>query len=277
VTAIHRRFTSVACQQVEERHYNNFYEFTTNKDRVAEASMGFTTHGWKLEVGGLCAKPKVFELAEVLALAPPEERIYRMRCVEAWSMVVPWAGYSLATLLSAVEPLPTAKYVAFETLKDPTRMPGESARLVPTVVKLAMTAGDPYETLVIAPTCDEAVKSCIALQDGADDLGACGSYRDVSACVTAGPLCGDDSADLEACQLAGGEICEVSDSPEPGGCAPGLVCANEDPADPRLKTCQLVGGEICEVSDSPKPGGCAPGLRCTDKDPGDPRVKTCEP
>lgn len=105
--------------------YNNFYEFTTDKDGVAAAAAGFSTAGWKLAVDGLCSKPAVFDLDDLRRISPPEERVYRMRCVEAWSMVVPWAGFSLSRLLDRVEPLSGAKYVAFQTLLDPARMPGQ--------------------------------------------------------------------------------------------------------------------------------------------------------
>ena len=111
-------------------HYNNFYEFTTDKDGVAARAAGFSTAGWKLEVGGLVERPKVFDLDDIAKLAPLEERIYRMRCVEAWSMVIPWAGIPLAKLLAAVGPLGSAKYVAFETLYDPSRMPGQLTRVL---------------------------------------------------------------------------------------------------------------------------------------------------
>ncbi len=106
-------------------HYNNFYEFSTDKQAVADGSAHFQTKGWQVTVGGLVSKPRVFELDEILKIAPLEERVYRMRCVEAWSMVVPWAGYPLSKLLEAVEPRSEAKYVAFETLLDPARMPGQ--------------------------------------------------------------------------------------------------------------------------------------------------------
>jgi sulfoxide reductase catalytic subunit YedY len=106
-------------------HYNNFYEFSTDKQAVADASANFQTNGWQVTVGGLVKKPRVFTLDEILKIAPPEERIYRMRCVEAWSMVVPWAGYPLSKLIEVVEPMSDAKYVAFETLLDRTRMPGQ--------------------------------------------------------------------------------------------------------------------------------------------------------
>src|SRR6185503_15376995 len=104
-------------------NYNNFYEFSTDKDGVADAAAGFRTAGWRIAVDGLVHKPRVFDLGDLRALSPPEERVYRMRCVEAWSMVIPWAGFSLGKLLAAVEPLGSAKYVAFQTLLDPERMP----------------------------------------------------------------------------------------------------------------------------------------------------------
>lgn len=106
-------------------HYNNFYEFSTDKEGVAPAAEHFETTGWQVAVEGLVAKPRLFALDDLLKISPPEERIYRMRCVEAWSMVIPWVGYSLSKLLEVVQPLSSAKYVAFETLLDPKRMPGQ--------------------------------------------------------------------------------------------------------------------------------------------------------
>ncbi|MEO7776321.1 MAG: protein-methionine-sulfoxide reductase catalytic subunit MsrP [Fibrobacteria bacterium] len=112
-------------------NYNNFYEFSTDKDGVAAAAAKFTTTDWKLSVGGLVRKPRVFDLDDLRLLSPAEERVYRMRCVEAWSMVIPWAGFSLSKLLDAVEPAATAKYVAFETLFAPERMPGQKTAVLP--------------------------------------------------------------------------------------------------------------------------------------------------
>ena len=106
-------------------HYNNFYEFSTDKDGVAPAAANFATQGWQVSVEGLVRKPRVFDLDDLLKISPPEERIYRMRCVETWSMVIPWAGFSLSKLLEVVEPLSDAQFVAFETLLDPRRMPGQ--------------------------------------------------------------------------------------------------------------------------------------------------------
>ncbi|HWD92586.1 MAG TPA: protein-methionine-sulfoxide reductase catalytic subunit MsrP [Verrucomicrobiae bacterium] len=108
-------------------HYNNFYEFSTDKEEVAVKAANFKTDGWTISVEGLVNKPRVFALDDVLKIAPPEERIYRMRCVEAWSMVIPWIGFSFSKLLNAVEPLSSAKYVAFQTLLDPARMPGQNS------------------------------------------------------------------------------------------------------------------------------------------------------
>ena len=111
-------------------NYNNFYEFTTDKDGVADASRDFSTDGWTIAVGGLCHKPRTFDLDAFRTLAPREERVYRHRCVEAWSMVVPWAGFSIHKLLAAVEPMASAKFVAFETLYDPQRMPNQTTKVL---------------------------------------------------------------------------------------------------------------------------------------------------
>jgi sulfoxide reductase catalytic subunit YedY len=106
-------------------NYNNFYEFSTVKESVASAARGFITRPWTVEVGGLVNKPKTFDIDDLLKLAPPEERVYRLRCVEGWSMVIPWVGFPLATLLKNVEPFSTARYVAFQTLLDPKRLPNQ--------------------------------------------------------------------------------------------------------------------------------------------------------
>jgi len=107
-------------------NYNNFYEFSTEKRAVASEARGFVTRPWAVSIEGLVNKPKTFDLDDLLKLAPPQERIYRLRCVEGWSMVIPWAGFPLATLLKQVEPLSAARYVAFQTLLDPKRMPNQN-------------------------------------------------------------------------------------------------------------------------------------------------------
>ncbi len=106
-------------------NYNNFYEFTTDKEGVAAAAAGFVAKPWQVAVEGLVKKPKVFDIDLLLKAFPLEERVYRMRCVEGWSMVIPWSGFPLAKLLEKVEPMGDARYVAFETLLDPSRMPGQ--------------------------------------------------------------------------------------------------------------------------------------------------------
>ena len=106
-------------------NYNNFYEFSTNKQSVASESRGFVTKPWAVSVAGLVNKPKTFDLDELLRF-PQEERVYRLRCVEGWSMVIPWVGFPLSALLGKVEPGSQAKYVAFQTLFDPKRMPNQT-------------------------------------------------------------------------------------------------------------------------------------------------------
>ena len=106
-------------------HYNNYYEFSTEKEAVANLAQGFKTSPWTVEVGGLVNKPKTVGLEDLLKKYTQEERIYRLRCVEAWSMVIPWQGFPLAALLQEVEPTSKAKYVRFETLSDSKQMPGQ--------------------------------------------------------------------------------------------------------------------------------------------------------
>src|SRR5208283_506926 len=96
-------------------HYNNYYEFGTGKEEPAKYANTLITSPWKVQVGGLVNKPKTFDLGDIMKLVPVEERIYRMRCVEAWSMVIPWDGIPLNALLKAVEPNDKAKYVAFQS------------------------------------------------------------------------------------------------------------------------------------------------------------------
>jgi len=104
-------------------NYNNFYEFGTDKGDPAQNSKNFVTTPWTVSVEGEVAKPRKFTMDEIMKLAPLEERIYRHRCVEAWSIVVPWIGYSLSTILKLVEPTPKAKFVAFESYYDLKQMP----------------------------------------------------------------------------------------------------------------------------------------------------------
>ncbi len=104
--------------------YNNFYEFTTDKESVAVSAVHLSTSPWQVAVGGLVNRPKVYDIDD-LRKFDREERIYRLRCVEGWSMVIPWLGLPLSKLLAEVEPKSSAKYVRFETLYDPGQMPGQ--------------------------------------------------------------------------------------------------------------------------------------------------------
>src|SRR6266851_6632707 len=104
-------------------HYNNFYEFGSDKSDPARNAQNFRTSPWTVSVEGEVKTPRTFSLDEILKLAPLEERIYRHRCVERWSIVVPWIGYSLNSILKLVEPTAKAKYVAFQTFYDGKQMP----------------------------------------------------------------------------------------------------------------------------------------------------------
>lgn len=106
-------------------HYNNYYEFGTDKTDPAANAGAFKTRPWKVVVDGECAKPKIYDIDDLLKRFPQEERIYRHRCVEAWSMVMPWTGFPLAALLKRAEPTRKAKFVAFTSVHDPAQMPGQ--------------------------------------------------------------------------------------------------------------------------------------------------------
>jgi sulfoxide reductase catalytic subunit YedY len=106
-------------------NYNNFYEFSTDKYEPAKLAQALQTRPWTVEVGGLVKNKKTFDIDSLLTKFPQEERIYRHRCVEGWSMVIPWVGFSLADFVKQAEPLGSAKYVKFTTKYDPARMPGQ--------------------------------------------------------------------------------------------------------------------------------------------------------
>lgn len=109
-------------------HYNNFFEFGTGKDDPYKQAGGMTTEPWTIEIDGEVAKPGTLDVNQLLSEQQLEERIYRLRCVEAWSMVIPWLGVPLSALLKRVEPTSDAKYVRFQTLMRPEEMPGQRSR-----------------------------------------------------------------------------------------------------------------------------------------------------
>jgi methionine sulfoxide reductase catalytic subunit len=133
-------------------NFNNFYEFTTNKERVAKLATDFQTSRWTVEVGGLVQKPKTYGVEDLTSLYDQEERVYRMRCVEGWSMVIPWMGFSLGALLKDVEPMASAKYVRFQTLADENQMPGLSARSFPWPYEEGLRLDEAYNDLAILST-----------------------------------------------------------------------------------------------------------------------------
>jgi sulfoxide reductase catalytic subunit YedY len=112
-------------------NYNNYYEFSTEKEAVNMLARDFKTSPWDVEVSGLVKNARKYSVDDLIKKFQPEERIYRLRCVEAWSMVIPWSGFPISKLLKEVEPTSDAKFVRFETLFDPKQMPGETDPLYP--------------------------------------------------------------------------------------------------------------------------------------------------
>jgi sulfoxide reductase catalytic subunit YedY len=112
-------------------NYNNYYEFSTDKNDPNGLSANFRTRPWTISIEGLVAKPKKLDIDTIMKLAPLEERIYRHRCVEAWSMVIPWVGIPLSALIKQAEPLGKAKFVAFETILAPDQMPNQKRDVLP--------------------------------------------------------------------------------------------------------------------------------------------------
>jgi sulfoxide reductase catalytic subunit YedY len=133
-------------------NYNNYYEFSTDKTAVAPLSQDFKSHPWTVEVGGLVNRPKTYAIEDLLAKFTQEERIYRLRCVEAWSMVIPWTGFTLASLLQEVEPTSDAKYVRFETIFDPEQMPGQRQMFYPWPYQEGLRLDEAMHNLTILAT-----------------------------------------------------------------------------------------------------------------------------
>jgi methionine sulfoxide reductase catalytic subunit len=111
--------------------YNNFYEFGTDKSDPAENAKGFKTKPWTVRVEGLVSKPASYSVEDFIKPSKLEERVYRHRCVEAWSMVIPWLGFPMSDLIKRVQPLSSAKFIEFQTLNDPQQMPGVRSPVLP--------------------------------------------------------------------------------------------------------------------------------------------------
>jgi sulfoxide reductase catalytic subunit YedY len=133
-------------------HYNNYYEFTTDKEGVARLAEKFNPKPWTVEVYGLVNKPKTYAIEDLLNKFPQEERIYRLRCVEAWSMVIPWTGFTLSSLLKEVEPTSAAKFVRFETVDRPDEMPGQKSPFYPWPYQEGLRLDEAMHDLTILAT-----------------------------------------------------------------------------------------------------------------------------
>ena len=136
----------------EITNYNNFYEFTTDKAKVIDLVDTLVTEPWTVEVSGFVNNPGTFGVDDLIKMFPPEERIFRLRCVEAWSMVIPWDGFTLAKLLDHVEPTSDAKYVRFVTLLDEKQMPGQKRGTYPWPYEEGLRLDEAYNDLTILAT-----------------------------------------------------------------------------------------------------------------------------
>jgi len=129
--------------------YNNFYEFGTGKDDPKENSTRFMTNDWTIVVNGACEKPGTYGLEDLIKPSALEERIYRLRCVEAWSMVIPWIGVPLGSILKNLQPTSAARYVSFKTLHDPVRMPGQQRSVLNWPYREGLTIAEAMHPLTL--------------------------------------------------------------------------------------------------------------------------------
>ena len=132
--------------------YNNFYEFTTDKEGVKRLAENYQTSPWEVQIGGLVENPSTISIDEIRRQYPTEERVYRMRCVEGWSMVIPWQGFPLAALLEEVQPTSDAKYVRFESIYDPKELPGQKNKYFPWPYVEGLRLDEAYHDLTILAT-----------------------------------------------------------------------------------------------------------------------------
>uniref|UniRef100_A0A7C4Q4X8 Protein-methionine-sulfoxide reductase catalytic subunit MsrP n=1 Tax=Bellilinea caldifistulae TaxID=360411 RepID=A0A7C4Q4X8_9CHLR len=135
----------------EITNYNNYYEFTMDKGGVASLAKNFPTSPWQVEVGGLVHKPRIFDIEDLRSF-PQEERVYRLRCVEGWSMVIPWLGFPLSLLLKEVEPMTSAAYVQFTTILDEKNMPGARSPFYPWPYTEGLRLDESYHDLTLLVT-----------------------------------------------------------------------------------------------------------------------------
>jgi sulfoxide reductase catalytic subunit YedY len=136
----------------EITNYNNYYEFTTDKSGVARLAQDFQASPWQVEVYGLVNKPTTYGMEDILKKFPQEDRVYRMRCVEGWSMVIPWQGFPLSAILKEVEPQSSATFVRFETVMDEDQMPGQRSKLYPWPYQEGLRLDEAMNDLTILAT-----------------------------------------------------------------------------------------------------------------------------
>ena len=132
--------------------YNNFYEFTTDKEGVVKLAKNFKTSPWEINIGGLVENPGILSIDEIRSRYPVEERIYRMRCVEGWSMVIPWQGFPLSALLEDIKPTSEAKFIRFESIYDPKELPGQKNTYFPWPYVEGLRMDEAYHDLTILAT-----------------------------------------------------------------------------------------------------------------------------
>jgi sulfoxide reductase catalytic subunit YedY len=133
-------------------NYNNFFEFTTDKEGVARLAQDFQTSPWEVQIGGLVENPGTLSIQEIRDRYPTEERIYRLRCVEGWSMVIPWEGFPLAALLDDIKPTSDAKYIRFESIYDPEQLPGQKNVFYPWPYIEGLRMDEAYNELTLLAT-----------------------------------------------------------------------------------------------------------------------------
>lgn len=146
-------------------HYNNYYEFSTEKEEPAKLAKNFKTRPWSLAVDGAVPKKLKWDIDEVMKFASPEERIYRHRCVEGWSIVVPWIGFSLSEVIKRAQPLGKAKFVEFTSINDPGQMPGQRQRILDWPYTEALRMDEAMHPLTLL--CFGMYGENLANQDGA--------------------------------------------------------------------------------------------------------------
>ncbi|BAH37422.1 MAG TPA: protein-methionine-sulfoxide reductase catalytic subunit MsrP [Gemmatimonas aurantiaca] len=132
--------------------YNNFYEFGTGKEDPKEQAKDFQPMPWSVNVEGMVKTPRPYTFDELLGKLPVQDRVYRMRCVEAWSMVIPWQGVQLKDVITRLQPLPSAKFIEFTTLLDPKRMPGQRRAVLPWPYKEALRMDEANNSLTLLAT-----------------------------------------------------------------------------------------------------------------------------